>query len=153
VLKLSGEEVRIEAHWQYEALNTLDLLIDIQRRFASQWLSMKFAYAVLAEARFFGALPQVACQAELQRLLKRHRGNALDTEQGKAQAAELAPRLAALAYRLDIHRQEWDRHWKERHSHQTPTFVEEAEAPQIGAVELGRWLTLARFIASGGRDE
>jgi CRISPR-associated protein Cmr2 len=149
-LKRSGEELRVGVRWAYGDLNTVDLLADLQQRFADERLSMKFPYAVLDEARF---LPQQAWCAELLRLLKRQSGAACDKKQRDEQAAELAPKLSALALGLDEHRLSWQNHWQETYPGRKPAPIDEAEAPQPGMVELSRWLTLVRFLAKGGGDE
>ncbi|HXH09567.1 MAG TPA: type III-B CRISPR-associated protein Cas10/Cmr2 [Alphaproteobacteria bacterium] len=139
-LKRSGEEMRVGAQWFYAGTDpqqlhdTVELLSDVQQRFADMRISMKFAHAVFDEARMLAAV-RGAYKAEMCRLLKRHRGSALTPQQGKQQADELAPQLAQLAHALNIH---------------CPNADPAPNQPQLGLVELAKWLLLLRFLAQGG---
>lgn len=139
-LKRSGEELRVGARWFYDNMpndtpDTVGLLSDIQQRLASDRISMKFAHAVFDEAHTLAAVPD-AQEAELRRLLERHRGTALDQEQGKRQAKELAQPLAQLVRSLGTHCSDPD---------------PKPNQPQPGLVELlAKWLLLVRFLTQGG---
>ncbi len=141
-LKRSGEELRIGAKWFYEntsscnTSDTIGLLADILQRFLEKRISMKLAHAVFDEAETLASIPD-ACAADLNRLIRRHRGKAIDSDQGKQQANELAPHLAQLAKSLDIH---------------CPNPDPASDKPQRGLVELAKWLLAMRFIAQGGGD-
>lgn len=140
-LKRSGEELRVGAQWFYkdthhDTQDTVGLLTDLQQRFAEKKISMKFAHAVFDTARTLAGVP-TAQKAELRRLLKRHRGKALDSQEGDKQAGELAPKLAQLARSLEVH---------------YPKTEPEPDQPQPGMVELAKWLLLVRFLAQGASD-
>jgi len=141
-LKRSGEELRVGAQWFYghtpnNTCDTVGLLVEIQKRFSDARISMKFAHAVFDEARTLAAVP-AACEAEMHRLLKRQHGKALNTQQGEQQADELAPLLGQLAQSLSVHRSD-------------PDTV--PNQPQVGTVELAKWLLLLRFLAQGGGND
>lgn len=142
-LKRSGEELRVGAQWFYsdtsnDTQDTVGLLADLQRRFAEDRVSMKFAHAVFDTARTLAGVP-TAQKAELCRLLKRHRGKALNSQEGEEQAKDLAPKLAQLARSLEVHLPK--------------TGTELApDQPQPGLVELAKWLLLVRFLAQGASD-
>lgn len=97
VLKRSGEEVHVGTHWQagkegevkVDAVGVVTDLIDLLNGKA---LSMRFATAVAAEARF---LPDAAIGAELRRLGKRQSGENYEQHEEKVkQRLERAEKLA-----------------------------------------------------------
>jgi CRISPR-associated protein Cmr2 len=132
VLKRSGEEVHVGTHWQYGDLDAMDLANRVVAAFSNETLTMKFAHAVAGEARGLAGvegdkfpLPREARAAALKRLAKRH------CAKGKEKEAEsLAAELAA---------------WAEGKN--------EGDKKPLGIEEIAQWVLLARFIASGGRDE
>jgi len=117
VLKRSGEEVHVGAHWQAGGEDTVTVVTEVIELLNQKALSMKFPTIFKEEARF---LPTEAIQAELRRLGRRQSGEQFEQHE---QAVE-----------------EWLR--------RAATF-----AAAIGAEEFADWTLLARFIASGGRDE
>jgi CRISPR-associated protein Cmr2 len=140
-LKRSGEELRVGARWFYgdtpnNTQDTIGVLADVQRRFAENKMSMKFAHSVFDSARILGGVP-AAQEAELRRLLKRHRGQTLDSPEEEQERKDFARELAQLTRSLDQHCPKMD-----------PTF----DQPQRGMVELAKWLLLIRFLAQGARD-
>ena len=172
LLKRSGEQVRVGAKWFYpdeypketregsqwqqpwgdKVPDTVALLEDVRQRLGKDWLSMKFAHVVFEEARTLAGavLTAPARQAEIYRLALRHKGGQCPNPE--TQAKELSAKLASFAEALDRHRQKWEAAWRLHHRRE-PDAADEAEAPQPGMVELGKWLLLMRFIVSGGRGE
>jgi CRISPR-associated protein Cmr2 len=128
VLKRSGEEVRVGTHWEHDGWQLVELVERTVKFLNDDILSMKFAHAVGDEARALTALSLPARESELKRLAKRHKGN----KPKEDCAAALAAQLAAWA------------------------GVEHGDAPNkkpLGLEEVAWWIQVARFIASGGRDE
>lgn len=97
ILKRSGEEVHIGTHWQAgkEGEAKVDAVLavtDLMDLLNNQALSMRFATAVAAEARF---LPDAAIGAELRRLGKRQSGENYEQHEKKIkQWLERAEKLA-----------------------------------------------------------
>jgi CRISPR-associated protein Cmr2 len=150
-LKRSGEVLRVGAQWRYsdELDDVAAVLDEMQQAIANEQLSSKFAHAYWESAR---ALPAAAVQAELCRLIKRHKGgNAPDKDELDQWASVLSRRWAALAQHLQDHRQHWEKNWGKYHNRR-PDPVDEDEAPQPGALELSQWLLLAHFLALGGEE-
>jgi CRISPR-associated protein Cmr2 len=170
-LKRSGEAVRVQAKWKYGDDWTVPELIEKVRSKFDGPLSSKFAYDAHAEARGLALSPSIlnqtshtvpreALESELRRLLTRH----LDPKKVETQAQEkpseavkrvartLAEPLARLGEALDTHRGEWEAKWCEEHPGHDPDPFDEDYAPQPGALELGKWLLLARFLAMGGEE-
>jgi hypothetical protein len=117
VLKRSGEEVHVGAHWQAGGEDTVTVVTQLVDLLNQKALSMKFPTVFADEARF---LPKGAIEAELRRVGKRQSGEQFEQhEQDVKDWLRRAARLAAA----------------------------------IGAEEFAEWALLARFIASGGRDE
>ncbi len=146
-LRRSGEEMRVGARWNYEALpiDTFDLLAGLQRDFTEDRLSMKFAHAVYDQARVLAGstrqpeteIPAAAREAALRRLLIRQRGAEISSSEAEDQAKILAPQLARLAGELQSHCESDD-----------PA----ADEVQPGMVQLAQWLQITRFLAQGGDD-
>jgi CRISPR-associated protein Cmr2 len=147
-LRRSGEEIRVGARWNYVSLpvDTFDLLAGLQRDFAEDQLSMKFAHSVYDQARVLAGsaqkpeteIPDAAREAALRRLLIRQRGAEINSrEEAEDQARILAPQLARLAEELQTHCKSDD-----------PS----ADEPQPGMVQLAQWLQITRFLAQGGDD-
>jgi CRISPR-associated protein Cmr2 len=131
VVKRSGEEVHIGTRWTHPDGRSLVAIAEraaAMLRDDADVLSMKFPYSVASEARALTALPREAREAELKRLTRRHKGDGFD----EGAASELAAELA-----------EWS---------DAPRGAQGEEA-SLGLEEVAGWLLLARFIASGGRDE
>lgn len=147
VLKRSGEIMRVGAHWHYDQAvpSTVKLIADLQQAMRADAISTKFTHAYFDEARTLAGLPAEAQAAELYRLLKRHKGEAVKSEDAEAQAKEWSARLAPLAKHLQGHR---DKLPKTQHR----TLADEDLLPQAGMVELGKWLLLARFLNRGGEE-
>ncbi len=167
-LKRSGEAVRAQAKWEYEDVGNVSALIETMR---SQFvidgpLSPRFAHEAYAEARGLAlsrsahTVPHEALESELRRLLTRHldpkkvelRSQEKPGEAVKRLAGELAKPLAQLGRALDVHRDEWEDKWYKAHPGHVPDPLDEDYAPQPGALELGKWLLLARFLAMGGEE-
>jgi CRISPR-associated protein Cmr2 len=135
VLKRSGEEVRVGTHWTAQSsvdsedgaslVAIVEQLIGLLR---DKKLSMKFAHAVADEARSLELLPFEGRSAELRRLGKRHRGERYDEK-------EIAGLCSQLARWAEMRRGEGEKQ------------------ESLGLEEVSRWILLARFVASGGRDE
>jgi CRISPR-associated protein Cmr2 len=129
VLKRSGEQVRVGTHWNYQRLDVIDLVGRLVTCFRDGTLTMKFGYAVAAEARGLAgdiiALPPEARAAAFRRLAKRHCGKGKQST-AEAVAAELA----------------W---WAES--------KDAGDQKLVGIQEVAQWILLARFIASGGKDD
>lgn len=125
VLRRSGEQVDARSHWA--TLGNFESLVTLFREGA---LSSKFAYAV-ADVAYAFREPGDAFEAELRRLLERHR----DPEKWSESKAEWAAQLRQWAESLPEPTKETSTHFPER--------ISQAE-------ELARWLMLARFLAQGG---
>ena len=149
VLKRSGEVMRVGARWHYGVTvpNSVTVIQEFRTALDSQF-SGKLPYEFFAEARTLSGLGSTsddALKAELRRLLKRHQDSQADISvDGIAQWAE---RLSALAVCLQSHRKKVEQDQDRRR-----TLAEEDELPQPGAVELGKWLLLARFLNRGGEE-
>lgn len=131
VLKRSGEEVRVGTHWTNDANESLVSLVEETIELLSaDVFSMKFAYAVAAEARALNAddMPLESRTAALRRLAKRQSGGNSDEARGITLAEKLA-------------------RWST-----TQRGAKDKEKP-LGTEEVAQWILLARFIAGGGRDE
>lgn len=132
VLKRSGEEVRVGTHWTYGDLDAVGLASRIVAALRDDTLTMKFTHAVVDEARSLSGvegdkfpLPAPARAAALKRLAKRHCGKDREVE-----AQRLAAELAS---------------WAEGKN--------KGDGKPLGVEEVAQWILLARFIASGGRDD
>jgi CRISPR-associated protein Cmr2 len=125
VLRRSGEQFDVRSRW--DNLGDFEPLITLFRDGA---LSSKFAYAV-ADVAYAFREPGDAFEAELRRLLERHR----DPEKWSENKAEWAAQLRQWAESLPGPTKETSAHFPER--------ISQAE-------ELARWLMLARFLAQGG---
>lgn len=127
VLKRSGEEVRVGSHWFYESLDAMALMGRLVEAFQRESISMQLAQVVAAEAKALNSqhVPAEARAAALRRLARRHCAEGQQT-----MAESLASDLAA---------------WAEGQG----TY----DAKPLGLAEVASWVLLARFIASGGRDE
>jgi CRISPR-associated protein Cmr2 len=143
-LRRSGEEIRVGARWNYKSLptDTFDLLAGLQRDFAEDRLSMKFAHAVYDQARILAGstqipIPNEAQEAALRRLLIRQRGATLNSKEAEEQARILAPPLARLAQEL------------QRHCRGDDQPLDKA---QPGMAHLAQWLQITRFLAQGGDE-
>jgi hypothetical protein len=167
-LKRSGEPVRVRARWAYRdgGVDSVPTLIDRMRKEFDGPLSPTFAHETYTEAQSLAlnmsahTVPREALEKEMGRLLTRH----LDpkkVETGAQEkpsdavrriAGELAGPLAQLGEALDAHRGEWEEKWSQDHPGSEPDPLDEDYAPQPGAIELGKWLLLARFLAMGGEE-
>jgi CRISPR-associated protein Cmr2 len=127
VLRRSGEQFDVRSRW--DDLGDFEPLITLFRDGA---LSSKFAYAVADMAYAFRE-PGDAFEAELSRLLERHR----DPEKWSENKAEWAAQLRQWAESLPEPTKETSAYFPER--------ISQAE-------ELARWLMLARFLAQGGAE-
>jgi CRISPR-associated protein Cmr2 len=129
VLKRSGEEVRVGTHWQYGGLDAVGLVNELVAAFQDSTLSMTFAHDLAGEARGLSttSLPLAARSAEVKRLARRHSPEDKDKKQ---KATVLAGELA---------------NWAES--------KQEGDKGPLGMEKVSQWVLLARFIASGGRDE
>ncbi len=139
-LKRSGERVQMGAQFSYPkhcVKDTLKLLLSIEAMMAGKGevkLSSRFANALMEEAFTLAHLPVDAQEAELLRLLKRHSEG--EKEAKERVLPELAHQLAKLADALNCHAD------KDAAPH-------ELTKPQLGLLELAKWLTLMRFLAGG----
>ena len=141
VLKRSGEVSRMGMRWYYpDVPDSLNLLNNFCDLLSGERLSMKFPNAYYPESRTLAGLPPQALQAELRRLLKRHTEHQQKLTDEEIDSWSMA--LATLALQLNTHRPGDKRR----------TLVEEDETPQAGAVELGKWMLLARFLNRGGEE-
>jgi CRISPR-associated protein Cmr2 len=116
VLKRSGEEVRVGAHWQAGGQESAEVVTQLVELLNKRALSMKFPTAVAEEARF---LPGSAIGAELRRLADRQKGEKFEPHKGEVEG------------------------WVARAS---------GWASAIHLEDFERWVLLARFIASRGRE-
>lgn len=134
VLKRSGEEVHVGTHWEYAGLDALESVIQVVDAFRDGTLTMKFAHALADEVRGLAGkdMPHDACAAELRRLAKRHSLRDEATK-AKANADSLARSLADMVKGINT------------------AYSERKDIS--GIEEVSNWVLLARFIASGGRDE
>lgn len=128
VLKRSGEEVRVGSHWHYEGLDIIALMDRLITAFQRETISMQFAQAMAVEAKALHSqwVPAEARTSALKRLARRH-----CAEGQQSMAESLASDLAAWAEGQNLY---------------------EDNKP-LGLDEVASWVLLARFIASGGRDE
>lgn len=136
VLKRSGEQLDVGAHWQYQvdnaSVDTLDLIQRLYKLFAaralgkeaSAALSARFAYEAEQEALALTHLPANAYGYSLGRLLKRHSTNLYSGD-----VPPLAKELENLSSGL---RQQFS----------------DAGSANSPTVETARWLLLARFLAA-----
>lgn len=124
----SGEPVQMVSKWDDEE-GLVSLLIEYFMD--DGCLSSKFAYDLTADARAGSALPPEAQRALIERLVKRH-----TTQKQKLTEPKL------FASRLHC--------WSKLMDNYVPHLSDNgAKIPQ-GMAELGKWLSLARFIAQGG---
>lgn len=167
-LKRSGAPLRIGSQWSYDNMgDPMHLFSEIRDHFRKGNLSSKLAYDVVGQARALpisstqiqlpGAatsvtIPPQAVRSSLERLLLRHKGDGVQTDEAKSRAKALSADLLAWAQALDQHRQTWETAWSKRHPHDEPDPLDEDFAPQPGAMELGNWLLLARFLERGGEE-
>lgn len=131
ILKRSGEEIRVGTHWTNDAKESLAALVEETiELLRDDVLSMKFAHTVANEARALNAdaIPPEARISALKRLAKRQSGKHYD----EARARKLAERLA-----------QWS----------TTMRGAKGDEKPLGMEEVAQWILLARFIASGGRNE
>jgi CRISPR-associated protein Cmr2 len=128
VLRRSGEQFDVRSKWV--ALDDFAPLVDF---FREDTLSSKLPYAV-AESAYAFEEPGDAFEAELKRLLKRHRN---PKKWSESEAADWAARLRTWAEGLP-----------------GPAKQSAVSSLQkISQVEaLARWLALARFLAQGGAE-
>jgi len=129
-------------------------------------LSPRFAHEAYAQARGLAlnrsphTVPPEALEKALWRLLTRHLdpkkveplAQEKPSQAVKRVAGDLAEPLAQLGQALDAHRGEWEDKWHRDHPDHEPDPLDEDYAPQPGAIELGKWLLLARFLAMGGEE-
>jgi CRISPR-associated protein Cmr2 len=161
-LKRSGAALRVGAQWTYEGMigDTIGLLETIREFFADERkLSSKLAFDAREEARALEDMPD-AHEVLLKLLFRRH--SELQSDEAETQAEVWAPRLAALAEKLQRHRNEWQVAWEKRHNCPpgsfgtsacpTPNPFDEDQAPQPGPIELANWLLLLRFLEQGGGE-
>lgn len=122
----SGEPVQMLSKWDDEE-GLVSLLIEYFMD--DGCLSSKFAYDLTADARAGSALPPEAQLALIERLVKRHKTSKL-------------PQPKLFASRLHC--------WSKLLDGYVPHLSEDGVKIPQGMAELGKWLSLARFIAQGG---
>lgn len=122
----SGEPVQMVSKWDDEE-GLVSLLIEYFMD--DGCLSSKFAYDLTADARAGSALPPEAQLALIERLVKRHK------------TAKL-PEPKLFASRLHC--------WSKLMDNYVPHLSDNGTKIPQGMMELGKWLSLARFIAQGG---
>lgn len=138
VLKRSGETIDASSSWDALDKNFAQLVAFFQNKA----LSSRLAYAV-AEATY--ALPHAddSFEAELRRQLRRHRHPTKWTESEDAWAVVLRTWAANLPEQMDRSNRCLNSN-QEREAEQQPRVTQ--------TEQLGRWLTLARFVAQGGAE-
>lgn len=173
-IKRSGDPVRVRAKWAYSAaegsnqvsVHVPRLIAELCDLFVREGpLSSRFAYDYYAEAPGLmsvheeDGIPVTAFRAEIERLLIRH----LDPKKVPVQEGEKAKEavrrlahekavpLAHFGAELNAHHDAWAGEWA-MVPDRVPTPVDQDLAPQPGAIELGKWLLLARFVATGGQE-
>jgi CRISPR-associated protein Cmr2 len=139
LLKRAGGDVIAGAGWADEgAVDIVEWVVDVARRFADGRLSPKLAHVVCAEADTLIGLPRDAQRAELKRLALRQAGEDPPREEKQQQAEELAHAIAALAASAESRQREAD----------------EAHDPVPGIEVAARWLLVSAFLAQiGGGGE
>ncbi|NPA76800.1 MAG: type III-B CRISPR-associated protein Cas10/Cmr2, partial [Candidatus Diapherotrites archaeon] len=143
--KRGGAPVMMGASWEFGDSHqaTIDLLLDIQRRFAVAddpskeiGLSLGLAHTLLDEARFLGGdVPMEASQAEVERLLYRAAPGHLPRKVRYEQAQRLAPLLVQLAEAIEKSLKAKEQRCNGSH-----------RALESGLVIVAQWLLLLRFI-------
>lgn len=140
LLKRSGDSKQMGGRWE-----TVPLVQQWHGYFKDERLSSRMAHDLLAHAEVITAVPD-AHLSTIKLMLKRHKATdkpkALSTEQ----LEELANQLGA---------------WVKKHDDIVPSKIVPSQNPaesednkiKQGLTELGLWLTFARFMAQGGRDE
>jgi CRISPR-associated protein Cmr2 len=130
LLRRSGEPRSMGGQWRLgELADTpmflLDKVDDVRSRLQAKELSSKFAYEVENEVEMLERLPRQGIQAEIKRLINRHR----DPDRWNGVSPDiLATELVNLAWHL-------------------PTVE-----GRTGLVQLGEWLLLAQFLSHGGQE-
>lgn len=142
VLKRSGETTQMCSPWEAIGDTFTELVKLFKGDEQGEPLSSKFAYDVIRSAY---ALPEAddKFQAELKRLLKRHRN---DKHPQAPQPEEWAERLRDWAEKLPV---------KSEESRCRPATRpdDDCEEKAPGNPEmLGHWLAFARFVAQGGGE-
>lgn len=122
----SGEPVEMVSKWDDEE-GLVALLIEYFMD--DGCLSSQFAYDLTADARAGSALPPEAQLALIERLVKRHKTKKLPD-----------PKL--FANRLHC--------WSKLMDGYVPHLSDNGARIPQGMAELGKWLSLARFVAQGG---
>jgi CRISPR-associated protein Cmr2 len=122
----SGEPVQMVSKWDDEE-GLVGLLIGYFMD--DGCLSSKFAYDLITDARAGSALPPEAQLALIERLVKRHKSNKL-------------PEPKLFASRLHC--------WSKLMNDYIPPLSDDGVKIPQGMAELGKWLSLARFVAQGG---
>lgn len=165
-LKRSGAPLRVGSKWSHDYLNDpIQLFTTIRDLFRQGKVSSKLSYDVVEQARALPISPTTiqrqgvatvpisvdAVRSNLERLVYRHKGDNAPPDKAKAQAKALSMDLVNWAKALDQHRQSWEADWLRTHQHE-PDPLDEDFAPQPGAMELGNWLLLARFLERGGEE-
>lgn len=168
-LKRSGAPLRIGSQWSYGGLaDPIHLFHELRDHFREGALSPKLAYDVVEQAWALPiaptkihrpgvapiSIPQEAVRSGLERLLLRHKGDQVSKDEASGRAKALSGELTRWATALDHHRQTWETDWLREHQHdqREPDPLDEDLAPQPGAMELGNWLLLARFLERGGEE-
>jgi CRISPR-associated protein Cmr2 len=136
-LKRSGEQIQMGAQFSYpdqSVTDTLQLLLEFAQ-FMRVTISREFAADLMEESFALAGLGTETQEAELRRLLQRRKKQ--DAAGSDQQIDAWARKLAGLAGALDSHA---DR--------QADPF--DLTRPQVGMVELAKWLTFLRFLTGGG---
>ena len=99
-LKRSGEIMSAGAKWNYadKSIDTVDILLEFQNKFADDSISGKFPYALREQAEIFSQLeiPKLY-ESEIKRLLLRQQGNKnISKEERQELANTLAEKLSSL---------------------------------------------------------
>lgn len=159
VLKRSGEEVHLGSHWRYGDLAVMQLVDLIVKAFrAEKGLSMKFAQALAANlAGLAGsdvpdqarASMDQARASMIRRFVRRHTASGANLNQD-ALANSLAVWVEALS-RDSLKRTRIARVGLSPDQYRNRRA--DASLTRTGIEEVGLWVLLARFLASGGRDE
>jgi len=124
----SGEPVQMVSKWDHEE-GLVSLLLEYFKD--DGCLTSKFPYDVIADARAGSALPPEAQLALLKRLVGRHKTKKL-------------PEPEIFTERLHC--------WSKLMDDYAPHLIENSVKIPQGMSELGKWLSLTRFIAQGGGE-
>ena|SRR4028119_131478 len=143
-LKRSGEQVGAGAKWTYadKSIDTVEVLLKFQQKFADDSISSKFPYILQEEAETLSLLEIPGLyKAEIKRLLLRQQGGKkLSKEEREKLADELAKKLSNLIEQAN----------KEKRAH---TKDEDKAKPQEKLKPFADLLTFTRFLATGEGED